>query len=186
MDSDELLLSRFLDGDEAAFEELVRRYEARLRRLAFGLVRDVGLAEDIAQDAFIRAYQGASQIRRAGAVGSWLYRVTLNRARDELRRAKRRRESPWEALDPTHPSAQVGPAAERAIRSRESKGRLNRALVEMKTEHRTPLVLREIDGMTYDEIASLLGWPVGTVKTRIHRGRLELRSLLQESPGRRR
>lgn len=183
MEADDRLLSRFLEGDEQAFEELVRRYEARLRRLAFGLVRDTGLAEDIVQDTFIRAYRGASSIRRRGAVGSWLYRITLNRARDELRRAGRRRESPWEALDPAHPSARAPGTTEAAVESKEIQGQLRRALARMREEHRTPLVLREIEGMAYSEIAVLLGWPVGTVKTRIHRGRLELRSFLREPPG---
>ena len=178
MDSDEELLQRFVDGDERAFEDLVVRYEARARNLAFGFVRDTGLAEDIAQDAFMRAYRGAARFRGGGTVKSWLYRIVANRARDELRKIKRRRESSWEDADPTGSVASESGSAERRARSRELGRHLAQALASIRDDYRTPLMLREVEGLSYDEIAAVLEWPVGTVKTRIHRGRHELRTCL--------
>jgi RNA polymerase sigma-70 factor (ECF subfamily) len=178
MQSDEQLLTRFLEGDELAFEELVARYETGLRNVAFGFVRDHGLAEDIAQDTFIRAYRKASTIRRGGSVKGWLYRVAINRAQDELRRIKRKREVSVDDLD-TDPEAAKQTSGESLAASKELRRHLSRALSEMREEHRLPLVLREVEGMTYAEIAEQLGWPLGTVQTRVHRGRLELRTLLR-------
>jgi RNA polymerase sigma-70 factor (ECF subfamily) len=178
MDSDEQLLQRFVDGDERAFEQLVVRYESRVRNLAFGFVRDAGLAEDIAQEAFMRAYRGAARFRGGGTVKSWLYRIVANRARDELRSIKRRRESAWDEADPARVAAPETGSVERRAEAREIGRHLARALATIREDYRTPLVLREVEGLSYDEIATMLEWPVGTVKTRIHRGRHELRVLL--------
>jgi RNA polymerase sigma-70 factor (ECF subfamily) len=182
MQSDEQLLARFLEGDEAAFEELVKRYEASLRNVALGLVRERALAEDIAQDTFLVAYRKASSIRRLGSVRSWLYRVAINRAQDELRRIRRKREVSLEELSgPLEGSRQA--SGEALAASLELGRHLNRALGEMRPEHRAPLVLREVEGLAYVEIAEVLGWPLGTVQTRIHRGRLELRDILRKLRG---
>ena len=179
--SDEKLLSQFLGGEEEAFEALVLRYEARLRRLAYGLVRDWGLAEDVAQDAFIRAYLKASTFRGGASVKAWLYRIAINRAHDELRRIRRKREIPLEsAVLPERAES-----SEAVVAGRELQRHLAGALAEMRPEYRTPLVLRAVEGMTYREIAELLEWPLGTVQIRVHRARLELRSRLgplNESP----
>ncbi len=181
MTSDEQLLSRFLAGDGKAFEELVTRYEAPIRKLVYGLVRDWGAAEDIAQDAFIRAYRKAGSFRQGSKVKAWLYRIAINRAQDELRRRHRKREVPLEE----HFDVLAGPAGhtESLAGARELERHLAGALSEMRDDYRTPLVLREIEGMTYREIAELLGWPLGTVQIRIHRARLELRSRLREFRG---
>jgi RNA polymerase sigma-70 factor (ECF subfamily) len=182
MESDEQILARFLEGEEEAFEELVRRHESGLRNVAFGFVRDRALAEDVVQDAFIRAYQKASTIRSSGSIRGWLYRVAINRAQDELRRIKRKREVAMEeTLDPTDSRPDV--SGESVAISRELQKHLNQALGDMRNDYRTPLVLREVQGMTYTEIAELLGWPLGTVQTRIHRGRVELRANLKKLRG---
>lgn len=180
MDSDEKLLARFLGGEEEAFEDLVARYEAPLRRLAYGMVRDWGLAEDIAQDAFIRAYRKAGTFRGGASVKAWLYRIAINRAYDELRRFQRKKEVPLE----TAPLSESGWAStEAVVEASDLKRRIALALAELRPEYRTPLVLREIEGMSYREIAELLDWPLGTVQIRIHRGRRELRSRLAELEG---
>lgn len=177
MDSDEKLLTRFLSGEEEAFEALVVRYEAPLRKLAYGLVRDWGLAEDVAQDAFIRAYRKATTFRGGASVKAWLYRIAINRAYDELRRIRRKKEVPLEnAVLPGRERESTEAIAEAS----ELQRKIAHALAQLRPEYRTPLVLREIEGMTYREIAESLDWPLGTVQIRIHRGRLELRSHLAE------
>jgi RNA polymerase sigma-70 factor (ECF subfamily) len=182
MESDEQLVARFLDGDEKAFEDIVTRYEAKLRNVAFGYVRDRALAEDIAQDTFIRAYQKARTIRSAGSVRAWLYRVAINRAQDELRRIKRKKEVALEALDPVTEDEQ-SVSGETLAESRELGRHLKLAFSQMREEHRKPLVLREVEGLTYTEIADTLKWPLGTVQVRIHRGRQELRAILKKLRG---
>ena len=175
MDSDERLLARFLDGEEEAFEALLVRYEAPLRKVAYGLVRDWGLAEDIAQDAFIRAYRKAATYRGGASVKAWLYRIAINRAYDELRRLQRKKEVSLEQAG----IRELGQTSTEAIaEANELQRQIALALAELRPDYRTPLVLREIEGMTYREIAEFLGWPLGTVQIRIHRGRLELRSRL--------
>jgi RNA polymerase sigma-70 factor (ECF subfamily) len=182
MESDEQIVARFLDGDEKAFDEIVTRYESSLRNVAFGYVRDRAMAEDIAQDTFIKAYQKASTIRRAGSVRAWLYRVAINRAQDELRRIKRKREVALEDLDAITGDGKAA-SGESLAASRELGRHLKLAFSQMKEEHRAPLVLREVEGMTYLEIADMLKWPLGTVQVRIHRGRQELRALLRKLRG---
>jgi RNA polymerase sigma-70 factor (ECF subfamily) len=170
MEDEARALERFLGGDEAAFEDLVTRYESKVRTLAYGILRDRGLAEDVAQETFLTAHQKARSFRgdSPASFRSWLFRIAVNRARDELRRKSRRgeveldeseagRDAPWDQrLD------------------------LSRAIAEIRPEHRTALILREVEGLSYAEIAEALGWPAGTVMTRIHRARLELRALLSE------
>ncbi len=179
MDSDEQLLSQFLAGDERAFETLVGRYEAPLRKLVYGLVRDWALAEDVAQDAFLRAYRKASTFRGGSSVKAWLYRIAINRAYDELRRTRRKGEISLESagveLDESRTASPEALAA-----ARELERHIAMALSEMREEYRTALMLREMEGMTYREIAELLEWPLGTVQIRVHRGRLELRSRLRQ------
>ena len=169
MDEDRELLQRYLAGDEAAFERLVVRHEAMLRRLAYGVLRDAALAEDVAQDAFLAAHRRAKGFRGEGSVKSWLCRIAVNRAKDELRRQKRRPETSLpEGLEST-----VEPQ-----RGADARWDLSRALSKLRPEHRIALVLREVEGMGYREIAETLGWPLGTVQTRVHRARLELREAL--------
>lgn len=182
MDSDDQLLSQFLAGDELAFETLVGRYEAPLRKLVYGLVRDWALAEDVAQDAFLRVYQKASTFRGGSLFKAWLYRIAINRAHDELRRIRRKGEISLESaaiggleLDEGRTSS-----AEALASARELERHVAMALSEMRQEYRTALILREMEGLTYREIAELLEWPLGTVQIRVHRGRLELRSRLRQ------
>ena len=182
VDSDEQLLSKFLAGDERAFETLVGRYEAPLRKLAYGLVRDWALAEDVAQDAFLRAYRKAATFRGGASVKAWLYRIAINRAHDELRRIRRKAEISLEvaAIGGLELDESRTTSAEALVAARELERHVAMALSEMREEYRSALVLREMEGMTYREIAGLLGWPLGTVQIRVHRGRLELRSRLRE------
>ena len=180
MDSDDQLLSQFLAGDERAFETLVGRYEAPIRKLVYGLVRDWALAEDVAQDAFLRAYQKASTFRGGSSVKAWLYRIAINRARDELRRIRRKGEISLESaeIEGLEPYESRTASAEALAAARELERHVAMALSEMREEYRTALMLREMEGLTYREIAELLEWPLGTVQIRVHRGRLELRSRL--------
>lgn len=168
MDEDARALERFLGGDEKAFEEIVVRNEAGVRNVAFGILRDRALAEDVAQEAFLAAHRKAKSFRGEGSFRSWLFRIAARRALDEIRRRQSRGEVELE--EPEGPSG-AGIDARLA---------LGKALSQIRPEHRMALVLREVEGMSYREISETLGWPLGTVESRIHRARLELRALLQE------
>jgi RNA polymerase sigma-70 factor (ECF subfamily) len=171
MDDDRKLLERFLAGDESAFESIVVHHEATLRRLAYGVLRDAALAEDVAQETFLTAHRRARSYRGEGSVKSWLCRIALNRARDELRRRKRRPET--QLPDGLESTAEPQ-------RGAEARWDLSWALSKLRAEHRIALLLREVEGMGYREISETLGWPLGTVQTRVHRARLELRQALEK------
>lgn len=166
----------FLAGDQAAFERLVVRYEARIRKLAFGFVRDFQLAEDIAQDAFLQAFRRAHTLKNPSSFRSWLFSIALNRARDELRRSARF--AHVEDLEEPLRSFREPPTSERLLESREAGRLLARLIAELPEKQRTPLMLKEASGMKYAEIAELLDVPMGTVQIRIHRARLRLRDRL--------
>jgi RNA polymerase sigma-70 factor (ECF subfamily) len=175
VDSDEALVARFRAGDDRAFEALVRRYEAPLRKLAFGYLRDRMLAEDVAQESLLVAYQRIGSLGHAEAFRSWLYRIAINRAHDFLRRVARKAEIGGEEGEQRIGQIEApGDAAARLV-TRDLARRLHGAVAELPEKYRRPLLLKEIEGMTYAEIAELLGWPMGTVQIRIHRARLRLR-----------
>ena len=178
MDADRDALARYLDGDERAFEELVIRYEARVRNIAFGVLRDSALAEDVAQETFLTAYRKADTFRGAfgdASVRSWLYRVAVRRALDELKKRGRKAEV---ALPDV--SAGFGIGVDEPHKRLDAGWDVGRALERLSPEHRAALILKEVEGLSYQEIAETLSWPMGTVATRIHRARLELKAKLQE------
>lgn len=180
MDSDEVLVTRFLAGDESAFEALVERYEAAIRKIAYGYVRDTMLAEDVAQEAFLQAYQRLHTLGRAEAFRSWLYRIAINRAHDQLRRRARKGELGGEEGEDRIRQLEDPVDLPRRLENRDLGRRLAAVLAELPEKYRRPLLLKEVEGMTYAEIAELLGWPMGTVQIRIHRARLRLREYARE------
>ena len=169
MDPDRDALARFVAGDEKAFEELVIRHESRVRNVIHAVVRDRGLAEDLAQDTFLTAHAKAPRFRAEGSVRSWLLRIAVRKGLDELRRRKRRGEEP---LDPHRDTGGSG------LEGLETGWDLDGALAGLSPDARAALMMREVDGSSYREIADSLGWPMGTVATRLHRARLELRRAL--------
>jgi RNA polymerase sigma-70 factor (ECF subfamily) len=180
MEPDEVLVVRFRDGDESAFEDLVRRHETAIRKVAYGYVRDTMLAEDVAQETFLQAYQRLDSLGRPEAFRSWLYRIAINRAHDQLRRRARKGELAGEEGEERIRQLEDPVHLPRQLEDRDFGRRLATLLAELPEKYRRPLVLKEIEGMTYAEIAELLGWPMGTVQIRIHRARLKLRAYAKE------
>jgi RNA polymerase sigma-70 factor (ECF subfamily) len=182
-ESDGVLVSRFRDGDEAAFEALVKRYEGPLRKLAFGYLRDRMLAEDVAQESLLLAYQRIGSLGHVEAFRSWLYRIAINRAHDYLRRVARKGEIGGEEGEERIKQVEEPVDATARLVARDLGRRLAGAVAELPEKYRRPLLLKEIEGMTYAEIAELLGWPMGTVQIRIHRARLRLRERARDLLG---
>ena len=179
-DADLLLVRRAQAGDVRAFEMLVVKYQRRLERLIGRMVRDVDLVQDIAQESFIRAYPALPQFRGDAAFYTWLYRIAVNTAKKALVDIKR---------DPlVFESAQVlsedgdetsrpgrepsdGATPEALMASQEIASAVNAAVAALSEDLRQAIVLREIEGLSYEEIAEVMNCPIGTVRSRIFRAR---------------
>jgi RNA polymerase sigma-70 factor (ECF subfamily) len=179
---DRALVERCRRGDVAAFEPLVERYRERVWRLALGYVRDREEAWDVAQEAFVRAWQALPTFRGQSAFYTWLFRIAVNVATDRVRqRAARGRafgtdpvpEEEWERVM-TDPAAGPEDAAARA----EDRARIGRALQALPEHHRAIIMLSDLEGLSYREIAEVLGIPMGTVMSRLHNARKRLRQAL--------
>jgi len=179
---DSKLVERCRAGDLSAFEPLVEKYRQRVWRLAFQILRDREEAWDVAQEAFVRAYQSLSTFRGQSAFYTWVFRIVVNLATDRQRqRAARARalggepvpEEQWERtlLDP-------GAGPEFVATRAEERELIRRALDSLPPNHRTIIMLSDIEGLTYREIAEVLRIPMGTVMSRLHNARKRLRALL--------
>ncbi len=171
-------------GDEAAFEALVRRYERPVLALTRRLCGDPDDAEEAAQEAFLAAWQGLPFFRGDAAFSTWLYRLASNASVDLLRREGRHRAAAGPSLDDEEvhvdvPSAAPGP--QEAAERRELREQVAAGLERLNREQREVLVLRELHQLRYDEIAQVLDLDVGTVKSRINRGRKRLQQFLMDS-----
>jgi len=176
------LVRRARTGDGSAFEALVLRYETPLRKLVYGYVLDWEAAEDVAQDAFLLAYRKLDNLGEFAAFKSWLYRIAINRAHDELRRAARWRLRLDRNVGDEALAELPAAGAESAVESRLLRRALVRELARLPKSQRTAVVLKDVVGMKYVEIAEFLGCPIGTAQIRVHRGRQKLRQRLGE-PG---
>jgi RNA polymerase sigma-70 factor (ECF subfamily) len=181
---DHRLIADCLQGRTAAFGELVRRYQDRLYNTVHRLVDNAEDAQDIVQDAFLNAYQSLATFKGDSQFFTWLYRIAINTA-ISLKRKKRvayplrvGRSEEGSGSEPLDPSDFSRPehAMEKADRERVVQEALNR----LSAEHRTVLVLKDIEGQKYEDMALALGVPIGTIRSRLHRARLELRDLLQQ------
>ena len=181
---DRRLIRECLQGDASAFGELVRRYQDRLYNTAYRLVGNAEDAQDVVQDAFLHAYQALDGFKGDSQFFTWLYRIAVNTA-ISLRRKQRvavsmdaAREG-TAALDPVDPSEDARPG--HALEQAEQERRVQRALARLSVEHRTVLILKDMEGQRYEAMAEVLQVPVGTIRSRLHRARLELRGLLAGS-----
>ncbi|HEV3437798.1 MAG TPA: sigma-70 family RNA polymerase sigma factor [Gemmata sp.] len=180
-DDDRRLILDCLGGRRDAFDELVSRYQARLYNAASRLVDNPEDAADVVQDAFLNAYQSLHTFKGDAEFFTWLYRIAFNTA-ISLKRKKRAVVSldsggPEGGIDPDDPSEYIKPGA--ALERNEEEAQLQDAITRLSYEHREVLVLKDIEGMKYEDIAEILGVPIGTIRSRLHRARLELRALLE-------
>lgn len=187
-ETDAALMERVRGGETEAFEPLVRRYEQRLFGYFLSATADASTAADLAQETFVRVFRAAPRYRESGRFEAWLFRIAANLARSDARRRVLRRrlfvpEIPEdEAPVPTALPDGSGPCSpddpESAARASEVREALRRALPRVPPVFREAVLLREVEGWSYREIAERLGIEEGTVKSRAHRGRKRLRELL--------
>ena len=197
-DSDAMLVQRAVAGDPSAFELLVIKYQRRIQRLIGRMVRDVDLVEDIAQETFIRAYRALHQFRGDAQFYTWLYRIAVNTAKKFLLDMKRdptvsenafrsnddEDETSWVKHEPI-----ADETPETVLAAKEIAAAVNAALVALPNDLQQALTLREIEGMSYEEIGEVMNCPIGTVRSRIFRAREAISSkvkpMLEKQTGKR-
>ncbi|WP_086825622.1 RNA polymerase sigma factor [Allokutzneria sp. NRRL B-24872] len=166
-------------GDVAAFDALVRRHTTKLYRVALRIVGDPADAEDVVQEAWVSAWRSMAGFRGEAAPTTWLYRVVTNAALAHLRR--RRPTVPLEQEGHAESTfADSSPTPEQAALSREKVDAVLRAIALLEPSQRVPLVLRELEGMSYEEVASVLEVSVAALRSRLHRARVALLAKLEE------
>jgi len=183
VDTDEAaLIERCRAGDLAAFEPLVEKYRQRAYRLAYNVLRDPDEAWDVAQDAFIRAFQALPSFRGDAAFYTWLFRIVMNVARDRARQhAARGRAFGTERVDEKEWDrilVDQGTAPDASATQVEERERIGRALATLSEPHRAIIILSDLEGLSYREIAEVLNIPMGTVMSRLHNARRRLRDAL--------
>ena len=177
---DQVLINQTLDGQTAAFGDLVRKYQNRLYNGMVHMLRNEAEAEDVVQDAFILALTKLSSFHGRSAFFTWLYRIAYNVAVSRIRRRK-----PTVSLtmgsEDSRPMEFEGnaPAPDERLRRIEDVGRLQQALDCLSDEHRDVLVLREMQELDYEAISEILDLPIGTVRSRLHRARSQLKQQLE-------
>ena len=175
-DSDAMLVQRAVAGDPSAFELLVIKYQRRIQRLIGRMVRDVDLVEDIAQETFIRAYRALHQFRGDAQFYTWLYRIAVNTAKNYLTSQGRRPPSSDVEADEAEyygggEALQEVATPENLALTDEIKRTVFSAIEALPEDLRTAITLREMEGLSYEEIAEIMDCPVGTVRSRIFRAR---------------
>lgn len=176
--SDERLIDRTLAGESAAFGELVARYQDRLYGAAVAILHDPDEAKDVVQETFLQAYANLAQFRRTSRFYTWLYRISFNVAVGVLRQKKRSipanrlLDTAWESVTGKEESPENRQTRQETVQI------LWNAIERLPIEYRKAIVLREIDGASYEEIAEAVDIPLGTVRSRLYRARTMLRDII--------
>ena len=175
-DSDQQLVERVQAGDKAAFDLLVRKYQHRVLKLVSRFVSDAAEAEDVAQEAFLKAYRALASFRGDSAFYTWLYRIAINTAKNALVSSRRRPvDFDLDLQDPEqydrHARLKEGDTPEGVLLTEEIRSVVEKAMEQLPEDLRTAIVLRELEGLSYEEIAEAMDCPVGTVRSRIFRAR---------------
>ena len=183
--SDEDLMARVAEDDERSYTELVRRYQGRVTNLISRVLNDRNGADDLSQEVFVRVFVHRRNYRRGSKLSTWVFTIAANLAKNEIRRRVRRRN--WFSLDALTDVLQDSmiqlsdPAEgrEAGLEREQLQGEVGRAIATVPEKYRLALVLRDIEGLAYEEIAEVLGIPGGTVRSRINRARSMLKRKLE-------
>ena len=183
--SDEDLMELFQAGTIQAFNILVDRYSERLTHYLYGFLADVKRCEDLLQDTFLRVYRNRHSYQRIAKFSTWLYTIAGNLARSEYRKRKRRRMYSIQSINRENEEYEIALPDDSYSPDRYTEAQLQdqyvqHALAKIPTAFREVVVLRDVQQLAYDEIAEITGLPMGTVKSRINRGRTKLQSLLRD------
>lgn len=177
---DQQTIDQVLSGDSAAYAELVEKYQARLLGLLYHACGDRGLAEDIGQEAFARAYRKLNLFAGNSQFYTWLAKISMNLLASDRRKKRIENQATREGFDVALDSVGSDDSPERSLEQSETQRCVRQAIEMLDEERRTVLLLRDFDGMDYEAIAQTLDIPVGTVRSRLHRARVELKTILQQ------
>lgn len=180
----QLLVERSKKGDKIAFEHLVQLYENKVYTIAYRLMGNHADAADLAQDSFIKIYQALPNFRGDASFNTWIYHITVNVCRDEMRKRQRRPtvslDEPTNSNGSTYEIRSTDPGPEEELDRNETRAMVQQCLNSLSDDYRTVLVMREIKEMSYDEIAEILGCSLGTVKSRLSRARQALKEKISK------
>ena len=181
--TDEELIKKFQDGDVGAYNQIVYRYKDRLLNFIYRFLNDLDRSEDLVQDTLLKLYTHKDSYKEIAKFSTWLYTIAANLARTELRKIKRRKtfsvtELSYDDREFIIESTDVCPGEDNFSQNFEEN--VQRALAELPDDFKTIIILRDIQELSYDEISKIVEVPLGTVKSRINRGRVKLQQLLQK------
>ena len=181
--TDEQLIRKFQDGDMGAYNQIVYRYKDRLLNFIYRFLNDLDRSEDLVQDTLLKLYTHKNSYKEIAKFSTWLYTIAANLARTELRKIKRRKtfsitELSYDDREFIIKSTDLGPGEENFSQNFEKN--VQRALAELPDDFKTIIILRDIQELSYDEISKIVEVPLGTVKSRINRGRVKLQQLLKK------
>ena len=181
--SDEVLIKQFQNGDIRAFNQIVIRYKDRLIHFIYGFVNDVDKAEDLVQDTFMKLYTHKDSYKEIAKFSTWLFTIGGNLARTELRKIKRRKTYSVSSLtkdDREFIIRDTDDGPDDINLSQNFRKKIRQSLSSLPPDFRTIIILRDIQELSYEEISSIMDVPLGTVKSRINRGRLKLQESLRK------
>ncbi len=186
--SDDELVRRFKDGDRSAYAEIVRRYQDRVFTQCLRWMGDRQVAEEVAQDVFLALFRALPRFRGDAQLSTWVYRVVVNHCKNRRLYRQRRHHHRHEPLegdrDDDAPARQLpgdGPGTDASVRKSEAAKLLAAGLAQLEEEQRTIIILRDVQDLAYEEISEILELPRGTVKSRLHRARAQLASVLSRT-----
>lgn len=175
---DEAIISAFQSGDKDAYRLLVERYQEKIRNLLFSIFHDRDFIDDLAQEVFIKAYQALPTFRFESSFYTWLYKIAVNKSRDELRKKKLRRFFSFQNLDEGI-NNEINIRLSVSPENRDTQEIVSLGLQTLPEKFKTAVILKDIEGLPYEEIAKIMNCELGTVKSRISRGRAMLRKALK-------
>ena len=181
--TDEQLIARFQSGDERAYIELVNRYRDRLINFVFPFLGDFEQAEDVVQETMLKLYEKKHYYREIAKFSTWIYTIARNLANTELRKKKRRKTTYISRMtkdDRQYDIPAIQADLNQNLQNEFIRDRIHAAIKELPEHFKTVIILRDIQELSYDDISNIVGVPLGTVKSRINRARLQLQAELQD------
>jgi RNA polymerase sigma-70 factor (ECF subfamily) len=176
--SDDSLIMLFQNGDASVFRYLVERYQEKIRNLIYSIFNESGIVDDLTQEVFIKAFEALPKFRFESSFYTWLYRIAVNRSRDEMRRRKVKRFFSFHSVE-TSTNRSLDEMVSTTFDDEQTHEVIERTLNAMPEKYRIPIILKDVDGLSYDEIAEVLECEIGTVKSRLSRGRSMLKEKLK-------
>ncbi len=183
------LVRRLRRRDEAAFAELVGAYQNRVFSLVYRMLGDRAEAEDLAQEVFVTVFKSIDRFRGDAKLSTWIYRIATNHSKNRIKYLSRRHHKRTRDIDDTReiefsgPYAKQAPRPDQVFEGRQLETTIQHALAALEDDHRVVIILRDIDHLSYSEIAEILGVAEGTVKSRLFRGRAALKAFIEQRNG---